>query len=124
MKTSLSKSSSAVSAADSAFSSSSIPPRPEEERAEEVRQIREAVTHEEIARRAHELWEQEGCPHGKDAEHWLEAERQLHGTASLLEMPKESERTGRDAEKDAREQARAIKASAEKRGAQRGRAAQ
>ncbi len=121
MKTSLSKSSSAASAADSAFSSSSIPPRPEEEIAEEVRQIREAVTHEEIARRAHELWEQEGCPHGKDAEHWLEAERQLHGKATLMEMPKALHGGGE--EMDAREQARAIKASSEKRAAQRGRAA-
>jgi hypothetical protein len=108
MKTSLSKS----SVANSAFLASSIPPRPEEEMAEEVRQIHEAVTHEEIARRAHEIWEQEGRPHGRDAEHWLVAERQLHGASSLLDLPKASQ--GKT-EVDAREQARAIKASAERR---------
>jgi hypothetical protein len=82
-------------------SSTAIPPRPEEEIADEVRDIREAVGHEEVARRAHQLWEQEGCPDGKDSEHWLEAERQLRrGTASSP---------------DARDQARAIKDSAERR---------
>jgi hypothetical protein len=35
------------------------------------------VPHERIARRAHELWVGQGCPHGRDQEHWLEAERQL-----------------------------------------------
>lgn len=112
MKTSLVKASSA--AAESAFLSSSIPPRPEEERAEEVRQIREAVSHEEIARRAHEIWEQEGCPHGCDERHWIEAERQLHGALSLLDMPKAS------GPADARQQAREIKASAERRARERG----
>lgn len=72
--------------------------------------MREAVTHEEIARRAYALWEWEGCQHGRDKEYWLEAERQLHGTPSLLGLPKSDE-----TEVDAREQARAIKASAERR---------
>ncbi len=30
-----------------------------------------------IERRAYELWEQSGCQHGKDVEHWLEAEKQF-----------------------------------------------
>ena len=47
-------------------------------------------------------------------------ERQLHGRPSLLEMPKASE-SGNGAERDAREQARAIKASAEKREREQGR---
>lgn len=38
-----------------------------------------------IARRAHELWEQEGRPEGRAVEHWLEAERQLRGTGESQE---------------------------------------
>jgi len=34
-------------------------------------------THEQISRRAEELWEQYGRPSGRDEEIWLEAERQL-----------------------------------------------
>jgi hypothetical protein len=36
-----------------------------------------APTHDEIARRAHLLYEQSGFAQGRDAEFWLEAERQL-----------------------------------------------
>ena len=32
-----------------------------------------------IASRAHELYEQEGCCHGHDLDHWLQAERQVLG---------------------------------------------
>jgi hypothetical protein len=32
---------------------------------------------ERIRLRAYHIWEQEGRPHGRDAEHWREAERQL-----------------------------------------------
>jgi Protein of unknown function (DUF2934) len=39
-------------------------------------------THEEIARRAQEIWQQSGNPGGRDTDIWLEAERQLMaGTA-------------------------------------------
>jgi hypothetical protein len=33
--------------------------------------------HEQIRERAHEIWEAEGRPDGRDGEHWREAERQL-----------------------------------------------
>jgi hypothetical protein len=32
---------------------------------------------ERIRVRAYQIWEQEGRPHGRDREHWHEAERQL-----------------------------------------------
>jgi hypothetical protein len=32
---------------------------------------------ERIKQRAYELWEADGRPHGKDAEHWARAEREL-----------------------------------------------
>ena len=35
------------------------------------------LTHHEIARRAYEIFEQEGSGHGNHIEHWLRAEREL-----------------------------------------------
>jgi hypothetical protein len=34
-------------------------------------------THEEINARARELWEQNGCPSGRDLEFWLQAESEI-----------------------------------------------
>ena len=34
-------------------------------------------THEQIARKAREIWQAKGCPLGKDTQNWLEAEVQL-----------------------------------------------
>jgi hypothetical protein len=34
-------------------------------------------THEQIARRAYEIWQQSGCVCGREAEHWTQAEREL-----------------------------------------------
>lgn len=34
-------------------------------------------THEQIARRAYEIWVQSGYPTGQDAENWAQAEREL-----------------------------------------------
>jgi hypothetical protein len=33
--------------------------------------------HERVRRRAYELWESEGCPAGREYDHWLQAEREL-----------------------------------------------
>ena len=35
-------------------------------------------THDQIQRRAHQLWLWEGCPSGRDHEHWLVAETLLY----------------------------------------------
>jgi hypothetical protein len=32
---------------------------------------------ERVRQRAYELWEASGCPQGFDAEHWLQAEREV-----------------------------------------------
>jgi len=32
-----------------------------------------------IARRAHSIWMQEGCPEGRDQAHWQQAEAELSG---------------------------------------------
>lgn len=42
-------------------------------------------SHEDISRRARELWERHGRPEGRDQEIWLEAERQLLGVDPLVE---------------------------------------
>ncbi len=38
---------------------------------------RDPAIESDIARRAHELWEKEGRPHGRDHEHWTQAESQV-----------------------------------------------
>jgi len=42
---------------------------------------------ERIRRRAHEIWEREGRPHGKDAEHWERAAREIDGEAAAAAQP-------------------------------------
>lgn len=38
-------------------------------------------THEQIAERAHQLWLAEGCPEGRQDEHWRVAERALRSSS-------------------------------------------
>ena len=40
---------------------------------------------EQIAARAHRFWEQEGLPSGREAEHWLRAERELAAATSSFQ---------------------------------------
>ncbi|HZX43536.1 MAG TPA: DUF2934 domain-containing protein [Myxococcaceae bacterium] len=47
----------------------SMPPRP-------------LPTQEQIARRAYEIWQQSGCPQGRDTENWAQAERELSAGCS------------------------------------------
>lgn len=42
----------------------------------------EKVSHDQIAKRAFELWEKQGRPHGQDMELWLLAERDIKGRSS------------------------------------------
>jgi hypothetical protein len=35
------------------------------------------LSHDEIARLARRIWQQEGCQSGRDEEYWLQAEQQL-----------------------------------------------
>ncbi len=35
------------------------------------------VPTEEIASRAYKIWQQQGCPHGCEEEHWRQAEREI-----------------------------------------------
>jgi len=36
------------------------------------------ISHEAIARRAHQLWDEAGQPDGRDTAHWRQAESELH----------------------------------------------
>jgi len=38
-----------------------------------------AMTTDEVARRAYEIYERSGFEHGRDLDHWLIAERELQG---------------------------------------------
>jgi hypothetical protein len=40
------------------------------------------IAHEQISKRAREIWEREGRPEGRDKEHWLQAEAELHEESS------------------------------------------
>ena len=35
-------------------------------------------SHDEVARKAYEIYMKEGCPQGRDVQHWLDAESQIH----------------------------------------------
>ena len=52
----------------------------------------EAITHEQIAKRAYEIWQQRGYPPGTEQENWLEAERQFAtGTATAAPVSRTAE---------------------------------
>ncbi len=60
-------------------------PRPQAERRIEAAPTPSARTagapsHDAVARRAFELWEQQGREPGRDVEHWLQAEAELRGS--------------------------------------------
>jgi hypothetical protein len=40
---------------------------------------------EQIRARAHQIWESEGSPDGREADHWSEAERQLRAEGALAD---------------------------------------
>lgn len=53
------------------------------------------ISEHEISRRAYEKWESEGRPHGRDKDHWHEAERELAGDdPAASASPNRAERRG------------------------------
>jgi len=55
-------------------------------------------THDEIAARAHSLYEKEGRPEGKAQEHWLKAESQLLAERKTQNAEKPGAATGKTAQ--------------------------
>ena len=45
-------------------------------------------THSEVAKRAYEIWEKEGRPHGRDREYWARAEKELAGKPANVPAPR------------------------------------
>jgi Protein of unknown function (DUF2934) len=52
-----------------------------------------SISHEDIAERAHEIWDQEGRPLGHELEHWLRAEQELHNELPFLDDASLSNKT-------------------------------
>jgi hypothetical protein len=50
---------------------------------------------ERIRIRAHQLWEGEGRPHGRDEIHWLQAESEVRAALSEPAAPSSSKKPGR-----------------------------
>lgn len=44
------------------------------------------VKQDGVAKRAYAIWENEGKPHGRDVDHWLQAEVEV-GTAANIDRP-------------------------------------
>jgi len=40
-------------------------------------QVPSDITDEMISKRAYQIWQEEGCPHGRSGEHWSRAEFEL-----------------------------------------------
>lgn len=51
----------------------------------------QAASPDEIRRRAYRIWEEEGWPHGREAEHWNRAERELAQEAGPGPQPAATE---------------------------------
>lgn len=45
------------------------------------------VSHDKVARRAYEKWLAQGCQHGCDVQHWLEAEAELKSETPRMAGP-------------------------------------
>lgn len=68
-----------------------------------------SVSHESIARRAHQIWEETGQQDGSETAHWLQAERELqahHGKAGEVDAARGTSVEPPVAGKHAAEQAR------------------
>jgi hypothetical protein len=51
---------------------------------------RNVPLHDEIARRAEDIWNRSGRPSGRDVEFWLQAERELLGADPTVHLEGES----------------------------------
>lgn len=51
-------------------------------------------SYEQIRQLAHEIWEAQGCPEGRSAEHWMEAERRLAADGAAAEDSGEQSSAG------------------------------
>ncbi|MGD9762790.1 MAG: DUF2934 domain-containing protein [Candidatus Binatia bacterium] len=45
----------------------------------------DGVSEESIRERAYLIWQRDGCPHGRDFEHWLRAKFELEAEAVVMQ---------------------------------------
>ena len=64
------------------------------------------INRSQIAERAFAIWEKEGQPHGRDLEHWRQAEEELLDTSDT-KKPAPAKRTAKTAAKPAAKAAKA-----------------
>lgn len=69
---------------------------------------------EKILKKAYELWEAEGRPHGQDMEHWLRAELMVSEEGEEATAPEEKAPAKKPAAKDKAEKKAPAKKSAAK----------
>jgi hypothetical protein len=50
------------------------------------------MTRQQIEERAHAIWESEGRPHGRNLDHWLQAEAEIAAVAGRPETPRRAGR--------------------------------
>ncbi len=50
------------------------------------------AAYDKIRQRAHEIWEHEGRPSGRQREHWAQAEREVLSEAGIEARPGDAER--------------------------------
>lgn len=65
----------------------------------------------EVSRHAYDIWEREGRPHGRDFDHWLQAEAELDLAGARPRARKAREKTGATKAKGAARKKGASKAS-------------
>ena len=41
-----------------------------------------STSRDSVAARAYQIWQQNGCPHGQDQQHWFQAEQELGARAA------------------------------------------
>ena len=68
-----------------------------------------------VSKRAFEIWEEEGHPHGRDKEHWEQASRELRTGQNRQKPDKSDETAAAPASKTSRDRSRAPAAKEPKR---------
>ena len=56
--------------------------------------------HEEIALCAYHIWEEEGRMHGRDMDHWLQAEKRLVADCKSSQKPKKNNHEKRNRKRE------------------------
>lgn len=64
--------------------------------------IPNSMSEQKIREHAYAIWQSEGCPHGRDLDHWLAAERQIMSVPPELATGQRSPMAGRTMKSETR----------------------